>query len=100
MDLILNSSYLKEINLTESSHLTNIEKYYRIINRSLKIILIIMPEITGMSARDAVYVLESNGFRVRLEGSGSVSGVTDKLEKTIVAGQKLVKGKFNKNHSR
>ena len=91
MDLILNS-LLKEINLTES-HLTNIEKYYRIINRSLKNNII--PEII-MSARDAVYVLD-NGFRVRLEGSGSVIRVTDKSEKTIVAGQKLVKGSLIKS---
>ena len=49
-----------------------------------------------MSARDAIYILESNGFRVRLEGSGSVIRVNDKYEKTIVAGQKLVKGSLIK----
>ena len=40
-----------------------------------------MPFITGMSARDAIYILENNGFRVSVEGSGSVIRVNDKYEK-------------------
>ena len=83
----------KEIDLTEAS-LKNIEKDYRKINNSLK--NNIMPFITGMSARDAIYILENNGFRVSVEGSGSVIRVTDKYEKKIAVGQKLVKGSLIK----
>ena len=83
----------KEIDLTEAS-LKNIEKDYRKINNSLK--NNIMPFITGMSARDAIYILENNGFRVSVEGSGSVIRVNDKYEKKIAVGQKLVKGSLIK----
>ena len=83
----------KEIDLTEAS-LKNIEKDYRKINNSLK--NNIMPFITGMSARDAIYILENNGFSVSVEGSGSVIRVTDKYEKKIAVGQKLVKGSLIK----
>ncbi|UKK48801.1 transpeptidase family protein [Prevotella sp. E9-3] len=31
-----------------------------------------MPDVTGMGARDAVYLLESNGLKVRLKGRGQV----------------------------
>ena len=55
-----------------------------------------MPFITGMSARDAIYILENNGFRVSVEGSGSVIRVNDKYEKKIAVGQKLVKGSLIK----
>ena len=83
----------EEIDLTEAS-LKNIEKDYRKINNSLK--NNIMPFITGMSARDAIYILENNGFRVSVEGSGSVIRVNDKYEKKIAVGQKLVKGSLIK----
>tara|TARA_B100001287_G_C22685248_1_gene532971 strand:+ start:1259 stop:3337 length:2079 start_codon:yes stop_codon:yes gene_type:complete len=83
----------KEIDLTEA-RLKNIEKDYIKINHSLK--NNIMPFIKGMSARDAIYILENNGFRVSVEGSGSVIQVTDKYEKKIAVGQKLVQGSLIK----
>jgi cell division protein FtsI (penicillin-binding protein 3) len=32
----------------------------------------IMPDVTGMGASDAVYILESHGVKVRLKGTGHV----------------------------
>jgi len=46
----------------------------------------IMPNLYGMSAKDALYLLENNGVYVRLLGFGSVK------KQSIEAGQKFIKG--------
>lgn len=46
----------------------------------------IVPNVIGMGARDAVYLLENAGLRVTLRGSGRV------VEQSIQAGTKLVRG--------
>lgn len=46
----------------------------------------IMPDVVGMGARDAVYLLERQGLKVRLEGRGKVSG------QSLAAGHKIRKG--------
>lgn len=46
-----------------------------------------VPDVTGMGARDAVYVLESRGLRTRIKGRGAVR------KQSIAAGSKVVKGK-------
>lgn len=46
----------------------------------------IMPNLYGMSAKDALYLLENNGIYVRLLGFGSVK------KQSIEAGQKFSKG--------
>lgn len=45
-----------------------------------------MPDVMGMGARDAVYILERCGVRVRIEGRGKVT------HQSIAAGQPLRKG--------
>lgn len=45
-----------------------------------------MPDVTGMGARDAVYILESRGLKVRLKGRGKV------VEQSIPAGRTTRKG--------
>lgn len=45
-----------------------------------------MPDVTGMGARDAVYILESRGLRVRLKGCGKVA------EQSIPPGRATRKG--------
>jgi cell division protein FtsI (penicillin-binding protein 3) len=45
-----------------------------------------IPDLTGMGARDAVYLLESRGVKVRLYGRGMVS------EQSIAAGRDVVPG--------
>ena len=45
-----------------------------------------MPDVTGMGARDAVYILESRGLRVRLKGCGKV------VEQSIPPGRATRKG--------
>ena len=49
-----------------------------------------------MTIDRVIEVFKTNGFRVSVEGSGSVIRVTDKYEKKIAVGQKLVKGSLIK----
>lgn len=46
----------------------------------------VVPNVLGMGARDAVYILEKNGLRVNLIGAGKV------VAQSFNAGDKLVKG--------
>lgn len=46
----------------------------------------IMPDLSGLSAKDALYLLENNGVYVKLQGYGSVK------KQSIEAGQKFNKG--------
>lgn len=46
----------------------------------------IVPNLVGMTARDAFYLLENNGFHVKIIGSGSVS------KQSIAAGEPFKKG--------
>ena len=46
----------------------------------------LVPSVIGMGAKDAVYLLESQGLRVRLSGVGKVR------RQSIAAGNRLVKG--------
>lgn len=46
----------------------------------------IMPNLSGLSAKDALYLLENNGIYVKLQGFGSVK------KQSIEAGQKFNKG--------
>ena len=43
----------------------------------------VMPDVTGMGAKDAVYLLESRGLRVRLQGRGKVKRQSYPAGKTI-----------------
>lgn len=45
-----------------------------------------IPDVKGMGARDAVYLLEKSGLRVNLIGSGKV------VSQSFTPGQNLVKG--------
>ncbi|MDR1370247.1 MAG: transpeptidase family protein [Dysgonamonadaceae bacterium] len=51
-----------------------------------KIIDNLAPNVTGMGARDAVFILENAGLRVNLSGRGTVYG------QSITPGTKIVKG--------
>ncbi len=46
----------------------------------------IVPNLNGLSAKDALYLLENNGFQVKLFGMGSVK------KQSVEAGQKFNKG--------
>lgn len=46
----------------------------------------VMPDVTGMGARDAVFILESRGLKVMLSGRGKVKS------QSIPAGNKIKKG--------
>lgn len=45
-----------------------------------------VPDVTGMGLRDAIYLLESMGMRVNVTGHGSV------VSQSVAAGEKLIKG--------
>ncbi|MCI6160359.1 MAG: penicillin-binding protein [Prevotellaceae bacterium] len=46
-----------------------------------------MPDVSGMGARDAVYLLESRGMKVRLEGRGKVTLQSIPAGRTIKRGE-------------
>ena len=46
----------------------------------------LMPDVHGMGARDAVFLIESRGMRVKINGRGKV------VEQSVGAGQKIRKG--------
>jgi cell division protein FtsI (penicillin-binding protein 3) len=46
----------------------------------------IVPDLTGMSARDAIYLLENKGIRVKITGSGAVA------KQSLAAGSPFVRG--------
>ena len=48
----------------------------------------IMPDVSGMGARDAVYLIEKRGVRVRLEGRGKV------VAQSIAAGEAIHPGMY------
>ncbi len=51
-----------------------------------KIPEIYVPDVTGMSIKDALYILENQGMRVRFTGNGVVK------TQSILPGEKLIKG--------
>lgn len=46
----------------------------------------VVPDVTGMSLKDALYLLESMGLRVSVAGRGTV------IKQSLMAGEKLLKG--------
>jgi cell division protein FtsI (penicillin-binding protein 3) len=46
----------------------------------------VVPDVTGMGARDAVYLLENYGIRVKLHGRGKVK------HQSYAAGKPIIKG--------
>jgi cell division protein FtsI (penicillin-binding protein 3) len=46
----------------------------------------LVPDVRGMGARDAIYLLEQSGLRVNLMGAGKV------MSQSLSPGQRLVKG--------
>lgn len=60
------------------------EKQVKIYNK--KIAPIYVPNVVGMSIKDAIYILENGGMSVKFTGSGVVKN------QSIEAGQKIIKG--------
>jgi cell division protein FtsI (penicillin-binding protein 3) len=46
----------------------------------------IVPDVTGMGLKDAVYMLENSGLQVQVVGKGRVHG------QSVPAGTKIIKG--------
>lgn len=50
----------------------------------------VVPDVTGMGARDAVYLLESRGLHVKLQGRGKVKQQSCAAGKSVVRGSECV----------
>lgn len=50
----------------------------------------VTPDVTGMGARDAVYLLESRGLKVRLHGRGKVKAQSYDAGRPVVSGRECV----------
>ncbi len=61
------------------------DKSVKIYNK--KIAPIYVPDVTGMSIKDAIYILENQGLRVAFKGSGVVK------KQSLTPGEKIEKGK-------
>lgn len=48
-----------------------------------------MPDVSGMGARDAVFLLESRGVKVRLNGRGKVVRQSKEVGKKLVKGERI-----------
>ena len=56
------------------------------IPQKLTLIENLVPNVTGMGARDALYLLEKSGLRVNLSGAGKV------ISQSYMPGRKIIKG--------
>ena len=68
-------------NVTDSTHISLQEN-----NLETQLKKGIVPTLNGLSAKDALFLLENSGFHVRLQGMGAVT------KQSIEAGQKYNKG--------
>ena len=48
-----------------------------------------MPDVSGMGARDAVFLLESRGVKVRVNGRGKVVRQSKEVGKKLVRGERI-----------
>ena len=76
-----------------SNHATTEEEWVKadissnaVLWRGKKMIQNLMPDVTGLTIKDALYVLENKGIRVRYSGIGRVSG------QSVGPGVKISKG--------
>ena len=60
------------------------------VNETQKYRKDIVPDVTGMGAKDAVYQLESRGLKVKLQGRGKVRRQSYPAGKTVVRGSECV----------
>jgi cell division protein FtsI (penicillin-binding protein 3) len=56
--------------------------------RDNKVVTGLMPDVTGMSLRDALFILENQGLRVKYEGKGRV------INQSLSPGRKVVNGNW------
>lgn len=66
--------------VTDSSTTTKVEK--------LAIVENVVPDVVGMSLRDAVFLLEQNGMKVQISGKGDV------ISQSIGAGEAITQGRI------
>ena len=68
------------------------------VNRTSKMVVLseqeisssIIPDVTGMSLKDALYLLESNGLKVAIVGKGKVKNQSLKAGEPIIKGTQII----------
>ncbi len=55
-----------------------------------KIFKNLVPDVSGMGLKDAVYILENNGLEVKVQGKGKVTGQSIEAGSRVVKGQNIV----------
>ena len=68
------------------------------VNRTNKMVVLseqeisnsIIPDVTGMSLKDAIYLLESNGLKVAIVGKGKVKNQSLKAGEPIIKGTQII----------
>ncbi len=78
------------INNEEGTWLQQIanEKLVELTSSNKTVIAGVVPDVKGMGLRDAIYLLESSGLQVKVEGIGMVKN------QSLPAGTKIFKGQF------
>ncbi|TSA51268.1 MAG: PASTA domain-containing protein [Sphingobacteriales bacterium] len=64
------------------------EKLVELTSSNKTVIAGVVPDVKGMGLRDAIYLLESSGLQVKVEGIGMVKN------QSLPAGTKILKGQF------
>ncbi len=83
-ELTIVSNYFGvELNQENKNNNSNFSEKERIVAQLKKGL---MPDLMGLSAKDALYLLENNGVEVKLQGMGLVK------KQSIQAGEKFIKG--------
>ncbi|MGN1262572.1 MAG: penicillin-binding transpeptidase domain-containing protein, partial [Prevotella sp.] len=81
-----NSRWGDDIDFSQPLWGTATRKSEEVAFNSMRIDMNTTPDVTGMGARDAVYLLESRGLKVRLQGRGKVKS------QSYPAGRVIAKG--------
>lgn len=66
------------------------KKDHSIVLKERTIINELVPDVTGMGLKDALYLLENNGLRVKVSGRGRVTKQSLPVGKRIKAGEQII----------
>lgn len=73
LSTILKTLNIKQKQIGDSEWVVPDSKTDTVVLKSMKVIDNLVPNVTGMGLRDAMYLLESHGLKVRFSGQGQVA---------------------------
>ncbi len=87
---LFNNLKIPFINNEEGTWLQQVssEKVVELISSNKSVVAGVVPDVKGMGLRDAIYLLESSGLQVRVDGIGVVKN------QSLPAGTKILKGQL------